>query len=178
MPVRPGKIVFHLPAGFITCCNRRESKEAVLRFSLAIKLLLARGTSSEVPLLGGNWVRLWGIFNKTCIWTPDMRSNPAERRRAPRIHLQVPVYVRGVDASGANFLELTRTLDISARGAFLASPRALRADSLITLTIPAPPPFGSGVLPPDTPPIQARVRRQQPSGNLQLVAVEFVHTLD
>ncbi len=107
-----------------------------------------------------------------------MRLHPTERRRAPRICLQVPVYIRGVDASGANFLELTRTLDISARGAFLASPRGLRTDYPVTLTIPAPPPLASGVLPPETPPIQAWVRRQQASGNLQLVGVEFLKPLD
>ena len=35
-------------------------------------------------------------------------------RRSPRIRLQIPVFVRGTDASGSEFIELTKTLDISA----------------------------------------------------------------
>jgi hypothetical protein len=107
-----------------------------------------------------------------------MRLSPTERRRTPRIRLQIPVYVRGVDASGAQFLELTKTLNISATGAFLASPRQLRTDYPINLTIPAPPLTSAGVLPPETPPMQAWVRRQQAAGDVQLVGVEFVKALE
>lgn len=106
------------------------------------------------------------------------RLTPAERRRSPRIRLQIPIFVRGVDASGAEFLDLTKTLDISATGAFLASPRLLRADHLISLTIPAPSPSAPGIVPPETPPIHARVRRQQAAGEVHLVGVEFLKPLD
>ena len=37
-------------------------------------------------------------------------------RRSPRIRLQVPVFVRAADASGTEFIELTKTLNISATG--------------------------------------------------------------
>ncbi len=107
-----------------------------------------------------------------------MRLNPAERRRSPRIRLQVPMFVRGVDASGTDFLEVTKTLNISATGAFLASPRMLGADHVLNLTIPAPPLSGSGLVPPETPPIQARIRRQQRAGDLHLVGIEFLRALD
>jgi hypothetical protein len=107
-----------------------------------------------------------------------MRSNPAERRRSPRIHLQIPMFVRGVNAAGAEFLELTKTLDISATGAFLASPRLLSANHIVSLTIPAPLPSSAGILPPETPPIQARVRRQRAAGDIHLVGVEFLKPLD
>jgi hypothetical protein len=105
-----------------------------------------------------------------------MRLNPAERRRSPRIRLQIPMFVRGVDASGVEFLELTKTLDVSATGAFLASPRLLKADQLVYLAIPAPP-SPAGLLPPETPPIQARIRRQVAAGEVQLVGVEFLRPL-
>jgi len=88
------------------------------------------------------------------------------------------MFVRGVAAAGTEFLELTRTLDISATGAFLASSRRLSADYNLHLTIPAPPPSSSGVLPPETPPIQARIRRQQAAGDVHLVGVEFLKPLD
>ena len=58
-----------------------------------------------------------------------MRLTPAERRRSQRIHVQIPMFVRGTDAAGLEFLDLTKTLDISATGAYLASPRAIRNES-------------------------------------------------
>ena len=108
----------------------------------------------------------------------DRRLNPAERRRSPRIRLQIPMFVRGVDAAGADFLDLAKTLDISATGAFLATSRPLKAEHVVQLTIPAPPPSSSGTVPAATPPILARVRRQHATGDLHLVGVEFLKALD
>ena len=48
-----------------------------------------------------------------------------ERRRFQRLRLQVPMFIRGRDAYGEQFLELAKTLDISAIGAFITSPRPL-----------------------------------------------------
>jgi PilZ domain len=107
-----------------------------------------------------------------------MRFNSAERRRSPRIRLQIPMFVRGVDAQGSEFLELTKTLDVSATGAFLASPRRLSPDHIVHLTIPAPPPTSSGRVPAETPPILARVRRQVEAGDVHLIGVEFLRPLD
>lgn len=107
-----------------------------------------------------------------------MRLSPAERRRSPRLHLQIPIFVRGVDSSGVEFLDLIKTLDISATGAFLASSRLLKTDQIAHLTIPAPPPVSWGTLPPETPPIRARVRRQHTGGDVHLIGVEFVKSLD
>ena len=106
-----------------------------------------------------------------------MRLTPAERRRSQRIRLQIPMFIRGVDAAGADFLDLTKTLDISATGAYLASARLLRADQLLHLTIPAPPSVTS-TLPAETPPIQARVTRQHDMGGIHLLGVEFVKSLE
>lgn len=106
-----------------------------------------------------------------------MRLPPAERRRSQRIHLQIPMFVRGVDAAGVEFLDLTKTLDISSTGAFLASSRLLRSDQLLNLTIPAPPLPSSMVLA-ETPPIQARVRRHRDAGGVHLLGVEFIRALD
>src|ERR1700731_4899006 len=106
-----------------------------------------------------------------------MRLTPAERRRSQRIHVQIPMFVGGVDAEGIEFLDLTKTLDISATGAYLASPRLLRANQLLNLTIPAPP-SPSSTLPVETPPIQARVRRHRLAGGIHLLGVEFLKALD
>ena len=77
-------------------------------------------------------------------------------RRSPRIRLQVPVFVRGIDASGAEFIELTKTLNISASGACITSAHIIRPDQIVHLTIPAPSPASSSLIPSETPPIAAK----------------------
>jgi hypothetical protein len=88
------------------------------------------------------------------------------------------MFLRGKDAHGTEFLDLTKTLDISAAGAFIASPHSFRHNEIICLTVPAPPSPDPGLLPEPTPPIPARVRRQQSAGTFYLVGVEFVKPLD
>lgn len=107
-----------------------------------------------------------------------MKNSLAERRKSPRLRLQVPLFVRGVDTFGEEFLDLTKTLDISATGARLASPRSLRANELVSLTIPAPSPSSAGLIPESDGPIQARVRRLQPAGDVHLIGVEFVRAIE
>ena len=102
----------------------------------------------------------------------------SERRRSNRIRLQVPMFIRGVDAYGDEFLDLTKTLDISAVGAYLASPRPLKSNEVISLKIPAPSPSTSGLVPEPTQAITARVRRSVAAGDVHLVAVEFLKPLD
>jgi PilZ domain-containing protein len=97
-----------------------------------------------------------------------------ERRRFQRIRLQVPLFLRGRDVQGEQFLELAKSLDISGLGAMLACPRHLSPNELVTLTIPAPSITASALVPAGMPPIQARVRRQHEAGDIYLVGVEFV----
>src|ERR1700740_2910731 len=97
-----------------------------------------------------------------------------ERRRFQRLRLQLPLFIRGRDARGEQFLELAKTLDISALGAFITCPRALSMNEIITLTIPAPSITSSALVPAGMPPIQARIKRQQEAGDVYLVGVEFV----
>jgi hypothetical protein len=97
-----------------------------------------------------------------------------EQRRAQRIQLQVPLFVRGKDFQGEQFLELAKTLDISALGAFITCPRALAVGEIVTLTIPAPSITSSALVPAGMPPIQARVKRQQEAGDVHLIGAEFL----
>jgi PilZ domain len=102
-----------------------------------------------------------------------------QRRTSPRIRLQVPVFVRGTDASGVEFIELTKTLNISATGACIASTHLLRADQIVHLTIPAPSPVSSSIVPSETPPITAKiVRRQDLADDMRLFGLEFLRSLD
>jgi len=102
---------------------------------------------------------------------------PSDRRRSQRLPLQVPIFVRGLDNYGDEFLDLTKTLNISAVGACLASPRPLRPNQLLSLRIPAPSPSSSGLVPEASPAISARVLREHPVGEIHFVAVEFVKPL-
>jgi hypothetical protein len=88
------------------------------------------------------------------------------------------LFLKGVDAVGQEFLDLTKTLDISATGAYLASPRPLRPHDLVSLTIPAPSLSTGGLLPTGNMPIQARVLRLHKAGDVHLVGVEFLRGIE
>ena len=102
----------------------------------------------------------------------------SQLRRSPRIRLQVPVFVRGTDISGVDFLELTKTLNISAIGACIASSHVLRPDQLVLLTVPAPSPATPSLVPNETPPIPARVLRQELVGDMRFFGLEFLRALE
>lgn len=99
-------------------------------------------------------------------------------RRSPRIRLQMPVFLRAADTSGAEFIELTKTLNISATGACVASTHILRPDQIVHLTIPAPSSASSAVVPSETPPITAKVLRQDIAGDVRLFGLEFLKPLE
>lgn len=101
-----------------------------------------------------------------------------QTRCSPRIRIQIPIFVRGADASGSDFIELTKTLNISARGACITSTHLLRTDQHVQLTIPAPAPAASSLLPSETPPIMARVRRMDTLGDLKIFGLEFLRPLE
>lgn len=106
------------------------------------------------------------------------RVDPSNLRRSPRIRLQMPVFLRATDTSGTEFIELTKTLNISATGACVASAHMLRPEQIVHLTIPAPSSAASGVVPTETPPITARVLRQDSAGDVRLFGLEFLKPLE
>ena len=99
-------------------------------------------------------------------------------RCSPRIRLQIPVFLRAIDVSGAEFIELTKTLNISSTGACIASTHILRPDQTVHLTIPTPGPVTSSMVPSETPPIVAKVLRQDSSGEMRLFGLEFIRPLE
>lgn len=106
------------------------------------------------------------------------KLEPVYSRVTSRIRLQVPVFVRGSDATGVDFIELTRTLNISSRGACITCSHHLRVNQVVHLTIPAPAPSSSSMVPSETPPITAKVRRQQDLGDLRIFGLEFLRPLE
>ena len=105
-----------------------------------------------------------------------MDSSPV--RRSPRLRLQVPVFLRATDATGSEFIELTKTLNISATGAYITCTRILRPEQTVHLTIPAPSPASSSLVPSETPPILAKVTRQDMLGDTRLFGLEFLRPLE
>ena len=100
------------------------------------------------------------------------------QRQNPRIRIQIPVFLRGTDALGVDFIELTKTLNISSTGACITSSYILRPDQTVHLTIPAPAPASSSLVPSETPPIVARVLRQESAGEMKLFGLEFLRPLE
>jgi PilZ domain len=102
-----------------------------------------------------------------------------QRRQFPRIRLQLPVFLRGLDTSGVEFIELTKTLNISATGACIASTHYLRPNQVVSITVPAPSPHSSSsVVPNQTPPISAKILRQSVAGDIRLFGLEFLRPLE
>jgi PilZ domain len=99
-------------------------------------------------------------------------------RRSQRIRLQVPVFLRGTDISGVDFIELTKTLNISPAGACIVSSHVVKPDQVVQLAIPAPSPATPSMVPSETPPIAARVLRQDLVGDTRLLGLEFLRALE
>ena len=106
------------------------------------------------------------------------RTECAQARACSRIRIQVPVFLRGSDPTGSEFIELTKTLNISSRGACIASCHLLRLGQTVHLTIPAPSASSSSLVPNETPPIIARVRRQEILGDMRVFGLEFLRPLE
>ncbi len=63
----------------------------------------------------------------------------SDRRKHQRLPLSIPVFVRGVDHEGKEFLEFATALNISAGGILLATRRNLPKSSSLSLEIPVAP---------------------------------------
>jgi PilZ domain len=68
-----------------------------------------------------------------------MPARAAEKRKFQRLPLSIPVFVRGTDESGKEFLEFATALNISAGGVLLASRRSLPKSASLLLEIPVAP---------------------------------------
>ena len=62
-----------------------------------------------------------------------------ERRKFQRLPLSIPVFVRGMDDAGKEFLEFATALNISAGGVLLATRRSIPKSANLALEIPVAP---------------------------------------
>lgn len=96
-----------------------------------------------------------------------------ERRRSQRLAFAIPIFARGVDDAGKEFLEFTTTLNVSAGGALLVMRRGVALDSRILLEIPAAPLPRVATTPDIVRTLQARVVRVTFSQPSYLWALRF-----
>jgi len=67
------------------------------------------------------------------------RRRGSERRRWERIPLAIPLFLRGSDDQGREFLDFSTALNISGGGLLLASRRHLHSSSRVSMEIPSAP---------------------------------------
>lgn len=97
----------------------------------------------------------------------------AERRKYERVPLAVPIFVRGTDSQGKEFIEFATALNISAGGALLAIRRYLPKFAMISLEIPSAPLPRTLDLPRAVRRLQARLLRATTLEGYQLWGMKF-----
>ena len=105
------------------------------------------------------------------------RKTFTERRKHERVPIAVPVFIRGIEPDGSEFLEFASALNVSAGGALLASHRPLRPSTTIALEIPAERLPHSKVLPRTVHNMRARLLRVTFSDGLHLCGIRFTAPL-
>ena len=109
---------------------------------------------------------------------PTTSKQPArERRRWERLSLAIPVFVRGINGQGREFLELCTLLNESAGGALLAIRRPLRRLSRIVLEMPSAPALRHVKFRPTVRKLRARVVWITPIQGVNLCGLQFVKSL-
>jgi hypothetical protein len=78
---------------------------------------------------------------------------------------------------GVEFIELTKTLNISSSGACIASSHLLQMEQVIQLTIPTPSPSTSGLVP-ETPPLPGSGAKSLPVTSASSASNSFVRYPD
>lgn len=97
----------------------------------------------------------------------------SDRRRWERLPLAIPVFVRGLDPNGKQFVDFATALDISVGGALLAIHRHLPPGSKIMLEIPSAPAANAKVPRIARRNFYAKAVRVSPGDNCNLMGLQF-----
>ena len=104
----------------------------------------------------------------------SVSKKESDRRRWERLPLSIPVFVRGLDPSGKQFVDFATALDISVGGALLAIHRHLPKGSKILLEIPSAPSLQTTKVPRATKQhFYARAVRVTKGDNCHLLGLKF-----
>ncbi len=107
------------------------------------------------------------------------RKKPrSDQRKWQRIPLAIPVFIRGVDEQGRDFLEFATALNISAGGALVATRRQLPRCARLSLEIPVAPMPRALTLPKSTRRMRAKLVRVTLGESYQLWGLKFANILD
>jgi hypothetical protein len=101
----------------------------------------------------------------------------AERRKWSRLPLAIPVFVRGRDGKGNEFLEFATALNVSAGGMLLAVRRVLPPACDLRLEIPCAPSASESMDPPVARNLRARTLRNTPAAGCYLLGLKFSRPL-
>lgn len=139
-------------------------------------------TPGSVPMSSSNCLEgaetlREGTAGRKVRWNPGRGRRTTERRGAQRLPLAIPIFARGVDDRGKEFIEFTTTLNISASGVLLAMRRSLPPDSEVALEIPAAPLPKVAAAPAFVRTLQARLVRVTFSEPSYLWALQFNQSL-
>jgi hypothetical protein len=98
-------------------------------------------------------------------------ESAVERRRWERLPISIPLFVRGVNSSGEEFLEFSTALNVSAGGILLAMRSYL--DAGMTVSVEVPPSLHQLQLPRASSRFRAKVLRSIRSRHYFLMGLEF-----
>ncbi len=101
----------------------------------------------------------------------------ADKRKWQRIPIAIPVFIRGVDLHGNEFLEFATALNISAGGALVATRRQLPRSSRLSLEIPVAPVPRAMSLPKSARKLRATLVRVNMEEGFQLWGLKFANSL-
>jgi hypothetical protein len=107
----------------------------------------------------------------------NRRKPETERRKWIRLPLAIPVFVRGRDDKGKEFLEFATALNVSAGGALVAVRRSLPLSARVLLEIPSAPLASAAALPKASRGMRARTVRVTHAEGYHLVGLKFSHPL-
>jgi len=100
-----------------------------------------------------------------------------ERRKWSRLPLAIPVFVRGRDGKGKEFLEFATALNVSAGGMLVAIRRVLPAIAQVRLEIPSAPVAALALLPRSSRTLRAKALRSTPAEGYYLLGLKFARPL-
>jgi len=101
----------------------------------------------------------------------------SERRKWARLPLAIPVFVRGRDGKGAEFLEFATALNVGAGGMLVAIRRTLPAIAQLRLEIPSAPVASLARLPRASRTLRAKALRSTPADGYYLLGLKFTRPL-
>ncbi len=104
-------------------------------------------------------------------------KSASELRRFERIPLAIPVFVRGRDRQGKEFLEFTTALNVSSGGVLLATRQDMPRSSRVVLEVPAAPVPASARTPKFVRSAEARLVRLAHSNGCHLWGLKFTRPL-